>query len=244
MSQLLDLVRLPNFGLGVAKGQFQNISHIHRFCVVPAMSVNTTGTVWDVNDTIYPWSVWDSGATQLNIVCSDANDVGLMLHVEGLDSSYNVQTESTLITSATGQTTTKSYLRVNRMYVTDSGATNVGNIDLQYSTTTIARIRANVGQTMMGVYTIPAGHSAYILKGVATCAAGASGAGYFYGRTFNDSNFLIAHSFEFAGGSEYDYQFPIPLRMVQKTDIEVRTSIRSNNARVTAAFDLLLDKDD
>lgn len=243
MSQFLDLVRLPNYGLGVAKGQFQNISHTHKFCVVPAMSVNTTGTVWDINDTLYPWSVWDSGATQLNIVCASASDIGLTLHVEGLDANYALQTEATEITAATGQTTTKSYIRVNRIYVTDSGATNVDSIDLQYSTTTIARIRAGIGQSMMGVYTIPAGHSGYILKGVATCAAGASGAGFFYGRTFNDSNFLIAHSFEFSGGAQYDYEFPVPLKMAQKTDLEVRATIRSNNARVTSAFDILLDED-
>lgn len=243
MSQFLDLVRLPNFGLGVAKGQFHNISHEHKFCAVPAMSVNQTGTVWDINDTVYPWSVWDSGAAQLNIVCADANDVGLILHVEGLDANYELQTEATEITAATGQTTTKSYIRVNRAYVTDSGSINAGNIELQYSTTPVVRIRAGIGQTMMGVYTVPAGHSGYVLKGVATCAAGASGSGFFYGRAFGSGNFLIQHSFEFSGSAEYNYDFPVPLRIPQKTDLEVRATIRSNNSRVTSAFDLLLDKD-
>jgi hypothetical protein len=33
---------------------------IHKFGAVPAMSQNTNGTIWDENDTVYPWSTIDS----------------------------------------------------------------------------------------------------------------------------------------------------------------------------------------
>ena len=45
MSQFIDMIRLPNYGLGVAKGQFDDITHIHKFGAVPTMSINTTGTI-------------------------------------------------------------------------------------------------------------------------------------------------------------------------------------------------------
>ena len=243
MSQFMDMIRLPNFGLGVAKGQFADISHNHKFAAVPQMSQNTTGTVWDINDTIYPWSVWDSGAAQLNLVCSSASDIGLFLHVYGLDADYNQINETIEITATTGQTTSNSYIRVFRLYITDSGATNVGTIDLEYSTTKVARIDIGNGQTLMGIYTIPAGHTGYLLKGVASCKGTAEGSGYFYTRVFTENTFRVQHSFEFGLGNQYDYEFPVPLKIPEKTDLEVRATVRSNNSRVTAAFDILLDSD-
>jgi hypothetical protein len=67
MSQFMDMIRLPNYGLGVAKGQFDDITHIHKFGAVPAMSQNQTGTIWDVNDTSYPWSAFDTAGTYLSL---------------------------------------------------------------------------------------------------------------------------------------------------------------------------------
>ena len=242
MSQFMDMIRLPNYGLGIAKGQFSDISHVHKFGATPQMSINTTGTIWDVSDTLYPWSVWDSGASQLDIVCASANDVGLTLHVFGLDSNYELISESTEVTSQTGQTTTNSYIRVNRAYVTNT-VNNEGNISLQYSGTVVARLLAGQGQTMMAIYTVPEGHTGYIVKGVSTCEANADGSGFFYAREFGLSSFRVQHSFELGLGNQYDYQFTIPLNMPAKTDLDVRVLVRSNNSRVTAAFDIILDND-
>ena len=62
-----------------------------------------------------------------------------------------------------------------------------------------------------------------------------------YIRYFGQDAFRIGHSLEVAGvGGQYLYQFPVPLKIPEKTDIDVRAEVRSNNARVTATFDIIL----
>ena len=96
----------------------------------------------------------------------------------------------------------------------------------------------------MAIYTVPAGKTGYILKGVATCQSGADGTGNMFVRYFGESSFRVGHSFEVSGtGGEYNYDFCIPFKIPEKSDIDVRCSVRSNNARVTAAFDIVLDFD-
>ena len=242
MSQLLDLVRLPNFGLGVAKGQFQNISHVHKFGAVPAMSVNTTGTIWDINDTLYPWSAFATAGT-LTLTRASASDAGKVVTVVGLNATYDQITENVTLTAESGNVTTNSFIRVFRAYMTTGS--NIGNIDIIRGATTVARINASKSQTLMAIYTVPAGHTAYLLQGTASCQAGADATGDMFIRYFGEASFRVGHSFELSGnGGQYLHPFIVPIKIPQKSDIDVRALVRSNNARVTAAFDLLLDKDD
>lgn len=243
MSQFLDMIRLPNYGLGIAKGQFQDISHIHKFGAVPAMSQNTTGTIWDVSDTIYPWSSFATAGT-LSIPAVNASDDAKQVVLIGLDSDYLELTETVTVSSATATTTTNSFIRIFRAYMTNGSATNVGNINIQKGGVTVARITAGKGQTLMAVYTVPADKIGYLMKGTATIQSGADATGDMFVRLFGNDSFNVGHSFEVSGsGGEYTYDFPVPFKLPPKTDIDVRASVRSNNARFTAAFDVILDKD-
>lgn len=243
MSQFIDMIRLPNYGLGVAKGQFDDITHIHKFGAVPAMSQNTTGTIWDVDDTTYPWSSFDTAGT-LSIPAVNASDNGKSVVLVGLDSDYLELSETVTVSSSGATTTTQSFKRIFRAYVTNGSATNVGDIVVQKGGTTVATIKAGKAQTLMAVYTVPAGKTGYILKGTCTCQAGADATGDMFIRYFGQDSFRVGHSFEVSGtGGEYTYDFCIPVKIPEKSDIDVRCSVRSNNARVTAAFDMILDED-
>jgi len=123
----------------------------------------------------------------------------------------------------------------------NGSATNVGNIDVKISTTVIARITADKGQTLMAVYTVPAGYTAYLSQGVMSVKSGADATGDFFVRYGGETAFRIAHTFEVAS-AEYFYAFHVPFAVPEKSDIDVRASVRSNNARVTAAFDMILIK--
>ena len=240
MSQFMDMIRLPNYGLGVAKGQFADISHVHKFGAVPAMSQNQSGTVWDVNDTNYVWSSWDTAGT-LDIPAVNASDNGLSLTIVGLDSDYAPQSETITVSSSASVTTTKTFKRVFRAYVSES---NVANINIQKDAVTVARITASKSQTLMAVYTIPAGYTGYLLKGTTSCQAGADATGDMFIRYFGEDSFRCGHSFEVSGaGGQYTYEFPVAIKIPEKSDIDVRAKVRSNNARITAAFDLILDYD-
>lgn len=243
MSQFMDMIRLPNYGLGVAKGQFDDITSIHKFGAVPAMSVNQTGTIWDVNDTTYPWAAFDTAGT-LSIPAVNASDNGKSIVLVGLDSDYAELEETVTVSSSTATATTASFKRIFRAYVTNGSVTNVGDIVVQKGGTTVATIKAGKAQTLMAVYTIPAGKTGYLLKGVATCQSNADASGNMFIRYFGQDSFRVGHSFEVSGsGGEYLYDFGIPIKIPEKSDIDVRASVRSNNARVTAAFDIILDED-
>ena len=69
---------------------------------------------------------------------------------------------------------------------------------------------------------------------------GADGSGTFYYRVPGD-RFLIGHTFEVAS-AEYHYGFTCPFALPEKSDIDVRVAVRTNNALVTAAYDMILIK--
>ena len=226
--------------LSIAQGEVSGHSMQHKFGAVPAMSQNSTGTIWDVNDTLYPWSSFSTAGT-LSVPAVNASDNGKSLVIIGLDSDYNEITVTVTISSSGATTTTNSYLRVYRAYLT-SGS-NVAVINIQKGGVNVARINVGKSQTLMAIYTVPAGYTAYLTQGTATCQDGADATGDMFVRYFGQDSFRVGHSFEVSGdGGQYFYPFSVPLAIPEKSDIDVRAAVRSNNARITAAFDMILTK--
>ena len=228
--------------LSIAQGEVNGHSGEHKFGAVPAMSQNQTGTIWDVNDTTYPWSSWDTAAN-IQLPACNASDDGKKITIVGLDGDYNLQTAEMTLDSGGVTAGTETWSRIYRAYISE-GATNVGNVDIQKSSVVVARINAGMGQTLMSVYTVPAGYTAYLMQGTATVQDGADATVNMYVRYDGQDAFRIGHSFEVAGdGGQYFYKFAVPRKLPAKTDIDVRATMRSNNARMTAAFDMILVQD-
>jgi hypothetical protein len=243
MSMIQDIIRLPMGMLGVSANHYDGLSHVHKFGAVPAMSQNNTGTIWDVNDTVYPWASFASAGT-LSVPAVNASDNGKTIRIIGLNASYDLIEEVVTVSSAGATATTSSFIRVVEAFITNGSATNVADINVQKGGVTVMRITADKAVSHAAIYTVPAGYTAYIMKGVASCQSGADATGDMYVRYFGEASFRVGHSFEVSGaGGEYMYEFSIPLRIPEKSDIDVRASVRSNNARVTAAFDMLLERD-
>jgi hypothetical protein len=227
------------FNQMVAEGNITDHSFIHKFGAVPALSTNSTGSVWDVNDTIYPWSAFDTAGV-VNLDRASTSDAGKVVTVIGLDADYNQTQESITLTNASNNTGTVVFKRVFRAFVAD-GTTNVGDIDIQQGSTTVARITATKGQTLMAVYTVPAGYTGYLYKGTASAQVGSDATGNMFVRYFGEQSFRTQHTFEVGGtGGQYTYDFAFPPPIPEKSDIDVRVLGRTNNGRYTAAFDLLL----
>lgn len=223
--------------LNIARGLVRGTSHIHKFGAVPSMSTNTTGTVWDVGDTLYPWTAFNSGSTLT--IAANVADNGNNVTIYGLDANYN-PIEETVTISGGAATTTKTFIRVYRAFCSTQ---NGYNVDIKVSTTTVARITASLAQTLMSVYTVPAGYTGYLTKGTMSAQAGADATGNMFVRYFGQSSFRVGHSFEVSGGGgQYIYDFAVPIAIPEKSDIDVRITTRSNNGRFTTAFDLLLIK--
>lgn len=224
------------FELQVARGQIPGHQFIHRLGRVPQMSINTTGTVWDVDDTTYPWSAWDTAGT-ITVSRADAGDADKKVIITGLDADYNPVSTTITLTNATGNTSSIVFKRLNEIRMNGTSG-NVGQINVLKGATTVGRIVAGVGQSLKGTYTVPAGFTAYITQGVMTIRSGADATGTFFYRLPND-RFVIGHTFEVAS-SEYTYAFTCPLALPAKTDVDVRASVRTNNALITAAYDIIL----
>lgn len=228
--------------LSIAQGEVNGHSGEHKFGAAPAMSQNNTGTIWDVNDTLYPWASWTTSGT-LTVPVVAAADTGKTVTLVGLDSNFNLQTDSVVVSSSAAVNTTSTWRRVYRAYVS-AGDGNVGNIDVQKGGVTVLRITAGLGQTLMSVYTVPKGYTAYLTHVVSTCQAGADTTIHVFCKVQGQSTFRIAHTYEVSGtGGAYGHQFGIPLRLPELTDIDFQATVRSNNARITCSFDMVLVED-
>lgn len=230
-----------DLGLNIARGLVKGTSFVHKFGRVPAMSVNTTGTIWDVNDTLYPFSAFDTPGV-LTIPAVNAGDNGDRVVVQGLDGNFDLTEEEFTLSSSTTVTGTKTFSRVYRAYYYDS-TTNAGDINIQRGGVTVARISTGKAQTLMTLYTVPAGYTGYLTKGVASIQYGGDATIEMYVRYFGQASFRIGHTGEVAGtGMPYVYDFTVPIAIPEKSDIDVRARCRSNNSRITSAFDLILIK--
>lgn len=232
---------LDNENINIARGLVTDTFGVHKFGAAPAMSINATGTIWDINDTVYPWSAWTTAGT-VTVDRASASDADKTVHIVGLDANYNAIEDDVVLTNATGNASSETFIRVFRAYMTNGD--NVGVISIKRSTTVVAQITAAKSQTLMAVYTVPAGYTGYLMKGTASIEYGGDATIDMFVRYFGQSSFRIGHSGEVAGtGMPYSYEFAVPVAIPEKSDIDVRAKVRSNNSRVTAAFDIILVKD-
>lgn len=233
------------FYLEVQQGLITGYQFNHKFGAAPSMAAGTA-TVWDVNDTLYPWDALGSGSV-VNIERNNVADNGFVVTVQGLDDNYEFAEEDITITGA-DQVGSQLFTRVNRAFISDAGTTNAGDIDIEVGAaggTTVGRITAGYGQTLMAVYTIPAGKTGYLVHLACTGSSDTDASGSVVKRVFDQDAFRIQHAFEIQlRGGQYEYTFGAPLVFDEKTDIEIRIVNRSNNKRITAAFDILLVDND
>ena len=244
---------INSFGIAsnipIANGDVQGWSSQHKFGAVPEMATNTTGSIWDENDTIYPWDTVDNSgsgrAITIKVVepnneatTSTAED-GKSVTIIGLDENMEEVSE-TLTISGSSATGSQLFRRVYRAYISNT-TTNTKRVLIQSNSVTVAKILENKGQTLMAIYTIPAGKMGFLTKGTSSAEYGADATVDMMVRYGGTGAFRIGHSLEVSGaGGQYTYDFAVPIKLPAMTDIDVRATSRSNNGRYTAAFDLIL----
>lgn len=235
--------------LNLARGLIRDSSFVHAFGAVPSISVGATGTIWDKNDTLYPWSAWNTPGI-LTIATFAANgststaDNGKAVTIVGLDANFGEITENITISGSTG-TGTKVFKRILRAFV-EGSTPNATQIRISRGATETARIQIGVAATQMAIYTVPDGYTGYLMQGTCSVQAGGDMTGNMFVRYNSDgTTFRVGHSFEVDGdGGQYFYPFSVPIPLPEHTDIDVRVTARTNNARVTAAFDIIFIKND
>ena len=229
----------PNVYLDVARGSISNSKIVHRFGANFDIDQGTDPeSVW-TGGGVYPWASLSSAET-IYCLSTDAGDT-TTLTIEGLDANYDEISETVTLTGTSAVTTINTFPRVFRMTY---DARNVGTITartVSASGTVVAQIDAGYAQTLMAVYTVPAGFTAYLVALDATIDGTKTCQMLMYHRLFGKP-FRIAHVAESDG--HYRYDFTAPLTVPEKTDIDIRINeVSGNDARVTANFDLVLIKD-
>ena len=228
-----------NFLFDVVRGAIPNALSVHKFGAnFDIDQADDPESIW-TGGGLYPWASLSSAQT-IYCLSTSASDT-TTLTIEGLDADYNQQSETVTLTGTTAVTTANTYTRVFRMTY---DASNVGDITARVTSgtgTVVAQIDAGYAQTLMAVYTIPAGYTGYLttldatIDGTKTCQM------LMYHR-LTGKPFRIAHVAESDG--HYRYDFTAPLKLPEKTDIDIRVNeVSGNDARVTANFDIVLLKD-
>lgn len=233
------------FGLKVAKGKVDGHKAVHKFGATNLMSNNTYGTIWDVDDTLYPWFVLDQGPLVVEVVPASSADIEKSITIEGLDENWNLVSEEVTTNSDPIQpigVSTTQFRRIFRAYVTNG--IFIDDVEIKRggpTGTTVARVRVSKAQTLMSIYTIPDGYTGFLSKFATSIQTGGDAEINLYARRPGELDFRVAHSIEITGGSgPYVYDFPVPLSFPARTDIDVRAETRSNNARITSTFDIML----
>ena len=199
---------------------------------------NVEETIWDVGGLyVYPSSAVTMTATS----ASGATDENVQVTIEGLDTNYAELSETVTLNASGTATTTGSFLRVYRAFVA-SGTASAGNITITNGGTTYAYVTTADQQTLMSLWTVPAGYTAYLFQIDATAFTVQNNKVAtirMLTREFNGV-FRTQNKFDLFEGS-YHVDIICPQPIPEKTDIEFRAIADSSNAdlRVAATFDII-----
>lgn len=196
--------------------------------VAGASLLNLYGYQATVDGTWIP--VWENATTYtypsdageiMTLYSSSASDTAVSVFIDGLDASYNLQSEILILTNGTtGVSTVKSYRRINNMRIV--GLNNpVGIIRLSNSgkTTTYAQINIGTGKIQTSMYTVPAGYTFYLNR--VTAAASATSASKVLGyRVYQQFNGLSSLLLQSPWIDTYETNRVVPNPYQEKTSIQ------------------------
>jgi|13_taG_2_1085334.scaffolds.fasta_scaffold00541_18 hypothetical protein len=218
----------------ISAGQLAGYSGVSKFGLVEGTSSADFCTVWTLADTVSTSTIDYSAFPGTVTVTSNASDTGDII-IEGLDTDYNEVTE-TLSLTGTSTAGSQSFHRIFRAYYTDSN-TNAYPIIVSIGGTNVTEIDAQYGQTLQAFYTIPAGKTGYLMQLSASASKNQETLiGLFqrpFGQTFRISQTMALYQ------SNQTLEFAIPIKFVEKTDLEVRTK-GATNATISTEFSLVL----
>jgi len=247
--------RVEPFDLQVSRNQIYEHKIIFKFGFNPDIN-GTEETIWDTGG-IY---AYPSAATVMKVSSSSTNDTAAgtgarTILVQGLDGDYNEAEEIVTLNGQTAVNTTTSFLRVNRAYVltAGSGGTAAGNIYVGVGTVTTgvpatiyAQITLGENQTLMGLWTVPAGYTGYFDH--FNVATGTTNANQYVAIRAIQRNFggvfrtMIKQTIGAGGVADFVLKYPIEVQ--EKTDLEMRASSSGSNNLVSADFSVIYIKNE
>lgn len=235
----------------VAEGLVTGYSLYRKFGENPDLD---TGTI--------PEDIWDGGgmytfssSADITQIASSASGDTQDIYIEGLDSNWDFVSQTITLTGQTVATLTTPLIRVFRMI--NFGVTDIAGIVYlatstavfsagvpTVSTTIRAEILGDNNQSLMCIYSVPAGKTAYFWGGKVSVSKEAvststvSWRARLFGGVFQVKDRIIVASH---GSSHFLQNYVFPDAIPEKTDIVIRCdSVSDNNTGITGGFSLIL----
>ena len=231
--------------LNVSRGKVRGAFHIIKF----GENLDVDGqmeTVWDGGG-LYTYL---TSAGVLTVTSNDGDDSASgtgarTVTVEGLDADYNQVSETLTVGGGAGSV---EFYRVFRAFVASSGSTgtNEGTITIAQGATTLAQISTvgtptstGLGQTFMSIYTVPAGYTGFIYQ-FDVSTAKSDGNIFLVKRGHTDNGTWRSQDIIHANVNDIERSYKFPLKIEEKSDIEVRAISSTNNMKCAATLCILL----
>ena len=207
------------------------------------LDVDTTEeTIWEAGGAY----IYYTTASVVEVLSDDADDLDAdtgaqEVTVYGLDANYNEVNEAVTMNGATPVATTQTFLRILKAVVTAAGSsgTNEGTITVRddSDTPTLCTIPPGAGRSSMAMWTVPAGRTAFITSLTVSNMDDAVGASVrLYIREYG-GYLLSTYVTQIVSGGLY-IPFELPIRVSQKSDIEIRATGIAADAAVAVSFNL------
>jgi hypothetical protein len=221
-----------NTGLAIAIGEFRDTTAIDKFGYNSSVGA-TYETVWDAGDVYaYPGSAVALTATS----AGGATDENVEITIIGLDENWAEQTEVVTLNASGVATTNNTFIRVFRAY-TSNGQDLTGTCNITNGGVTYAQIGTEFQQTMMAVYTIPAGKTGYLVSGNISSQKDKDVTAKLMMREFG--GVIRTKGLVLTPGQPFQRQWVVPLAIPAKTDIEIRAKTGATGP-IAAGFEIIL----
>ena len=225
------------FGVSIQRGDINNFTGIQKFGYNGSVGTSFE-TIWDGGGDY----TFISSAGTATATSSDTDDNTGTVEIQGLDSNYDLATETITIGGSASST---SFIRVFRakMINANTGDANVGTITITVSSTTVAQIQPTYGQTLMSVYTVPRKYQAYLVQMDIGSSKDLENEIILRIKGIDNGNSWNTRSFLTTRGGFVEKNFAVPEIIGPKTDIEMRAK-SSATSSVSSGFELILEKID
>jgi hypothetical protein len=238
-----------DYAINISAGAVEGVSYIEKFGMNVDVDSNKE-TIWDGGG-IYSYV---ASPETVAITSSSGNDSAAgtgarTVEIQGLNSAYEVVTETLTVGGSAG---TQTFIRIFRAVVKSAGTSGVNEGVISITSSSTSTVLASIGvdgtgsnaagrgQTFMSLYTVPAGKTAYLTQWTVGAGKQNTDAVAFilarpFGQTAWNSKDIITVS-----ATTYSKDYKIPLQFTEKTDIEVRAYSTTNNSLVSSTFNLIL----
>ena len=207
----------------------------------------TMTTVWSYTG-LFPWTTFAGSGDKLYIksLTDDPKVRNKSIKIEGLDSNYNILIEEVAFGSDTtvAVSTTNNFYRINRIYLTGNNTNSLPqtyDIEVRYGSTSgtiVSYLTAPWARGQNCFYTVPAGYEAFLLSLNGNSGKDDEITSSLWIRTFNGT-WELKKSFKFISGL-FDHNFRTPLRIPEKSDVEIRAFALVESSSIGTEFQLLV----